>query len=343
MPNIKQITLPSGTTYDLVDQGARDLIADIQSYTSYLGVTSTSITDGSTTNPITVNGKSVTAKTGDIVNYGSKEFIWNGSVWQEFGDMSGLGALAYKDSASGSYKPEGTVSQPTFTGKSMTSTGKFTPSGSVNVATDTTKTVTAYANGVTEATGASQYTPSGSINITPSQIKSEPLEIIIEHSSDPQPVYVGGTTYAPSGIVSIPRITVTPSTANFSGIDSVGTLPSFSATVENEVLSLSWDSGTLPTKASQQTVVTGIESATSTQPVFTGTTVNFKTEDLTTVTKYTGTFTGTPTYLKVEIPVPDTFSATFAGTEGDVSVTGTTDGTVSKPTFTGTSKTVTVS
>lgn len=282
MPNIKQITLPSGTTYDLVDQGARDLIADIQSYTSYLGVTSTSITDGSTTNPITVNSKSVTAKTGDIVNYGSKEFIWNGSAWQEFGDMSGLGALAYKDSASGSYKPEGTISQPTFTGKSMTSTGKFTPDGTVIVTTKSTSNKTAAVSVATSGT----------------------------------------TTYTPDGTVGTPTITVTPNTAKIHGMSAVGTLPNFTATVENEILTLGWNAGTLPTQASEQTFVTGIKSATSTQPSWTGTAVRLVTEN---------------------IPVPSAYTATFTGTEDDVSVTGTTDGAVSAPTFTGTSKTVTVS
>lgn len=223
MPNIKQITLPTGTTYNIVDQGARDLIDQIQSYTEYLGVTTTALTDGATTNPITIGGKSVTAKKGNIANYGSKEFIWNGSAWQEFGDMSGLGALAYKDSASGSYKPEGTVSQPTFTGKSMTSTGKFTPAGTVGK----------------------------------------------------------------------PTITVTPNTAKIKGMATQGTLPAFTATVTDEVLSLGWDAGSLPTQSSEQTFVTGIKSATSTQPSFTGTEGDVSVTGTTDGTVGTPTFTGT--------------------------------------------------
>lgn len=112
MSNIKQITLPDGNTYDLVDAGARSLIAALEAYTDYLGVTTTALSDGSTTNPVTINGESVTAKTGNIVNYGSKEFIWNGTAWQEFGDLSALGELAYEDTAEGSYTPAGTVSKP---------------------------------------------------------------------------------------------------------------------------------------------------------------------------------------------------------------------------------------
>lgn len=117
MPNLqlKTVTLPSGDTYDIVDAGARELIAALEEYTDYLGVTTTPLEDGSSTNPITIDGESVTAETGNIVNYGSKEFIFNGSVWQEFGDLSGLGDLAFEDSAEGTFTPQGTVSKPNVT------------------------------------------------------------------------------------------------------------------------------------------------------------------------------------------------------------------------------------
>jgi hypothetical protein len=112
MADIKQITIGE-TTYNLKDADARDRIAALESYTDYLGVTTTALTDGASTNPVVINGESVTAVTGNIVNYGSKEFIFNGTVWQEFGDLSALGDLAYEDTAEGSYTPVGTVSQPT--------------------------------------------------------------------------------------------------------------------------------------------------------------------------------------------------------------------------------------
>ena len=53
----------------------------------WLGVTTTEISDGSTTNPITVNGKSVTAEAGDVVTYADAEFAFNGTAWQEFGGV----------------------------------------------------------------------------------------------------------------------------------------------------------------------------------------------------------------------------------------------------------------
>lgn len=268
MPEISQITLPSGSIYNIKDATARQMIEDLDGYTAYLGVTTTALTDGATTNPITINGQSVTAKTGNIANYGSKEFIFNGTAWQEFGDLTGLGDLAFKDSASGSFTPAGTVSQPTFSGTT-------TPNGSVTVTTKTTANQTATVSSTS-----------------------------------------GTATYTPEGTVAAPTITVTPSTATVNSIDAVGTLPEFTATVANEILTLGFNQGTLPTKGSNQTVVTGITSATATAPAFTGTGARLVTGN---------------------ISVPSTFDATFTGSSSDVS------GTVSQPSFTGTPGAVTVS
>ena len=137
MADIKQITLPSGTTYDIVDAGARTLIAALEAYTDYLGVTTTELSDGATTNPITINGESVTAKKGNIVNYGSKEFIFNGTAWQEFGDLSALGDLAYVDEVQATYTPAGTISTPTITVTPSTATvlGSVTTAGTVPTCT----------------------------------------------------------------------------------------------------------------------------------------------------------------------------------------------------------------
>ena len=52
------------------------------------GVTTTEITDGASTNPVIINGESYTAKSGDMVTYNSTEFVFNGTVWQEFGAAS---------------------------------------------------------------------------------------------------------------------------------------------------------------------------------------------------------------------------------------------------------------
>lgn len=123
MADISKIQLPgSSTIYNIKDADARDRIATLESYSEYLGVTTTALADGVTNPVVVINGASVTAKKGEIVNYGSKEFIYNGSVWQEFGDLSALGSLAYKNSASGSYTPAGSVSVPEISVKTAGST-----------------------------------------------------------------------------------------------------------------------------------------------------------------------------------------------------------------------------
>ena len=108
MPDISEIQLPSGTTYNIKDAQAR-------SAKGWIGITTTALTDGASTNPITINGQSVTAVAGNITSYDEQEYIFNGTVWQEFGDLSDLGTLAYKDSASGSYTPQGSVAAPDVT------------------------------------------------------------------------------------------------------------------------------------------------------------------------------------------------------------------------------------
>ena len=53
--------------------------------THYKGTTTTAIENGSTTNPITIDGESYTAVFGDIVVYGYTEFVFDGTTWSEFG------------------------------------------------------------------------------------------------------------------------------------------------------------------------------------------------------------------------------------------------------------------
>ena len=54
----------------------------------FKGSTSTALTDGATTNPITIDGSSYTAVMGDMVIYGNKEFLFDGTSWHEMGDLS---------------------------------------------------------------------------------------------------------------------------------------------------------------------------------------------------------------------------------------------------------------
>lgn len=108
-----------GTQYDLKDAKAWSDIADIKSSITaamhWLGYTTTALTDGATTNPIIIDEESVTAKAGDVVavagsgsgSAADKEFVFNGTKWQEYGSTGSLKALAFKDSATGSVTAAG--------------------------------------------------------------------------------------------------------------------------------------------------------------------------------------------------------------------------------------------
>ena len=155
-PTIWQLTTPNGTVYDIEDKIARQ---QASGGIVLRGATTTELTDGATTNPITIDGESYTAQNQDAVFYGNKEFVFDGTSWHEFGDMSGLGDLAMKDNASGSftpagsisvnaasgsgtsYTPEGTVSAPTISVSSAGATENITPFGSAGTLPELTMTV----------------------------------------------------------------------------------------------------------------------------------------------------------------------------------------------------------
>lgn len=111
---------------ELLEQGGGDKAV------KWVGVTTTPLEDGATTNPITVDGKSVTVVRGDMASYDHDEFIYDGEIWQALGDVSGLGLLAFKDSASGTVDDYVTDASSTFTGDELTSTGTFTPDGTIS-------------------------------------------------------------------------------------------------------------------------------------------------------------------------------------------------------------------
>ena len=168
---IDKITLPTGTTYIIVDTDARtaidNLTDNLTSYSTFLGVTTTNLTDGSTAAVITINNQSITATKGDIVIKGSQEFIFDGGKWALFGDLSALtntlGNLAYYNSATGTFTPQGTITTETAT---LTFAGSFTPNGSVNLTTSTqTFVINKIASVPAGATTANYwiYTPEGNI------------------------------------------------------------------------------------------------------------------------------------------------------------------------------------
>jgi hypothetical protein len=230
MANLTQIELPSGSVYDLVDQGARDLIDAINNW-EYVVCTSAANTpkdvqwvSGSTTITGTLVAASTTMYkiylvpssngTNDIydeyvtVNPSGTTYKWEmfgntalPDMTQYVKNKSGhsggtAGSLAYKDSASGS----GTVAVP----KTFTTT--ITPAAKdVSVSGTTTGSVNVTKSAVTvskASSGSVTYTPAGtngsssvtgSCTVTPSGTISKGT---------------GDANYVPEGTVAAPTISV---------------------------------------------------------------------------------------------------------------------------------------
>lgn len=339
MAYLSKITLPSGNTYDIKDQGARDLIAELMNYTEYLGVTTTILTDGSTTNPITINGESVTAVNGDIATYNSDEFIFNGTVWQKFGDLSGLRAFAYADTGTVTIQPAGTNadSAVSFAAHTTASVLKDTVTATVPKTSSTTKYLTANASGaeVQIDTTAAAVTGYASPN-TETFVKSYPGSI------------------KKLATTSIPNVT------------SVGTAANWSATVENETLTFSWTANTPATLGTAITAATGKVATTDTNGdsvlIGLGTattdtaikslgtpstenvakTISVKTQPNISLTSGDSTSTGAVSYVSA-IGTSGTNNVTF-NTSGNTAaaITALGAGTAAAQTFTGTSATHTV-
>lgn len=334
MADISKITLPSGVTYNFKDEIARQAASAGVSFTISTDADSTpkdvSWDDNGTTITGTLDASASTTGVFYLVKAKSQsrkdiyaEYVTvkveNVYSWEKIGttdvDFDSFGALAYKDNVTVNVKPEGTISQPTFSGNELISTGDFVPDGTVSKPTFTGS------EGSITVTG----TPAGTISVG-----------------------TGSANYTPEGTISIPTITVTPDTATKyvaasatgGGMVTAGSaascvLPTLTTSVVNETLTLSWTDGsfiantptavTLPSFTSQ-TIVSGIQDVSSSQPVFTGTGANL-------------TFTGTSMSSNGKFtPSGNVSQPTFTGVSGSVSVNGTPTGTVSTPTFTGTQK-----
>ena len=354
MADISKITLPSGTTYNFKDAQARSQIEALAGGDAvvFIGVSTVALTDGGTETP-KISGEDVTPTTGQLFFYGTEEFIWGSdSKWHALGSLNSLGELAYKDSASGSYTPAGTVSQPTFTGSSSNvtitatanSSGNYQPAGSISGG--------AFTGSSTTFTGA--FTPAGTIATSTATTENKTATVSKASS--------GTATYTPEGSVAAPTISLKTAggTATIHNPTSVtvaktvvaaapgATAPSNNLTyysVSNETLSLyqlGYTTGASIT-TSDQTVKTSDAAYEASAPAFTGTGARLVTGNIAVPATYTSTFTGTEGSVSTSgTPNGSNGSLTFTGTKVQLSGTTTAAGTVSQPTFTGTSKTVTV-
>lgn len=348
MAEISKIKLPSGTTYTIKDATARQMASGA---IILRGSTTTALTDEATTNPIKINNADFNAASGDAVFYNKKEYIFDGTKWHEFGDMSGLGTLATKDSVTlsvktnttGTFVPTGTVSKPTFGGTA----------GTVSVTGKTTGTITTSS---TVADDTLDIKPYGDIS-TPTFTGTEGSVSVsgttggsITGSSSTTST---GATFQIKGTISKPNVTVTATpvtkyvaaSATGGGSATAGTAASWTASVSNEVLTIGWTANT-PTKVTMpsftsQDIVPSVTAKLAANPALTGEYVKL-TFTGAAVTS-TGTFTpsgevSTPTFTGKQKLIR------FSGANMTSTGTFTPSGEVSQPSFTATnSASITVS
>ena len=281
-PTLKELTLPSGNTYWFKDDEVRQWIgtgsssgaeyristletdvAKLSNATHWLGVTTTTLSDGSTTNPITINGQSVTAVSGDIVqDSNAVEYIFNGTAWQQIGSSVGtLKAFAYADTGDVTITPVGTNSSSSVSG-----TCTVTPSGSIGVGSGTANYTPA--GSISTGSGTANYTPAGSCSGTAVTLTSGSVGSVTDAGSMP--------TYTVSNEVLTITAGAVPTVSSVSvatGVDTVtdpifsgtGAELKFSGTGAELTFTGSSSSGTISGTASAQTF-TGTEATHTVYP-----------------------------------------------------------------------------
>lgn len=253
----------------------------------------------------------------------------------ELKNALGLKALAYKDSASGTieglvtgvedaqYTPAGTVEvKLNSTSTPVASTGTFTPAGSVSGNVTAAGTV-AIARDDVNGVQVSGTVAAPTITVTPNTAEVQHIASLGE-----LPSYTAAQYTAPSVAEASAKFASEGMVASIGEGEEAETLiigaaakaDALTATGFNagSYVAAEFKAGKLPEFGAAQTVVTGIASATSTAPVFTG-------------DKFGATFSGS------EVAI----AATFAGQEGNVNVSGNYDKAgVESAAFSGTQATI---
>ncbi len=131
----------------------------------FIGITTSNITDDSTTNPVIISSKSVTATAGNVVLFGDDEFVWTGSKWEELGGIHGT-----ESAGSHNHTTSTTIPANTYVNAVTPSTTKLaldakTASAVTEVTGSTQKLVTTSIKGVSGTTTASAVSETSTTNI----------------------------------------------------------------------------------------------------------------------------------------------------------------------------------
>jgi hypothetical protein len=193
----------------------------------FKGTTTTALTDGATTNPITINSANYTAEQGDVVlvKDTDKEFVWTGSAWEELGD-------AGSHSKVGHTHPVSLTAVASTSGATTVATGSVSSSGGgATVVTGSSGTAT-FLKGV-KASGTDTFlkgVTAGSGSLTIDDTSTDGIAVVTAISSTgasangsakvgsenhthtytkPTSVSLGSNTTATNGIKYIEDVTYT--------------------------------------------------------------------------------------------------------------------------------------
>ena len=264
--------------------------------------------------------------------YGEYVTVTEGSAapytywWEKLGNtgavIDDLGNLAYKDTASGSQTLTDYVSAATFSNGSVSATATYTPAGSVGVTlTQTPTTITG------SAISRSNYTPAGTVSTPIITVTPDTTTVYVRDNAGSvtagtaatftqgsdtfvKPVHSADVFVAPTFTADVASGSETLVLDFSAGSYTQGEFTQGSFTQGTDDFSANTPTSvTLPTFKSQS-VATGIQSATSTQPTFSGTTeTGLKVDEI--------------TYDKASVQ-----SASFSGTQATISSSGTATGDV---------------
>lgn len=380
--------------------------ANIGNALHYVGETSTAITEGS--NPANDNGEAEIdiifyegesyntttkkyelkthtekhkPKSGDVVIYGHTEFIYatveytsltegtmTKSYWHELGSTGSLKALAFKDNATGSVTPAGTVGS-TFKGTAATistsSKGTLAPTAKVDVyeagastsdigltenavGQNTLFTPKAKASGAaatftgTKATITSTGSVSSLTSSTMFLAAGTPGQEIsnLEGANETGHKAFAGVT--PKATATGGNAVFKATTTSIQQITGVGTLPTLTTNVSGETLTIGFSQGSLPTRAAV-TVATG-GSNTITQPTISVGPIIASLDDVKANVSATASYTPAGT-IAVTQPTVTVGPMVLGMSTMNVAVSGSTSytpaGSVTSA-FTGTAATITV-
>lgn len=265
-PVLSKIKTSNNTEYYVKDSEARSAIENLETQISggvhSVGVTTTALTDGSTTNPIQIGGSSYTAVNGDLVSYDGKEFLWTTSItpacWQELGSTGSLKAFAYADQGTATITPS--VSVPEMT---CTATG-----GSTDVVLGEATTFTNASSSVSFSGGTTDtFVKTAKLAEAESTDEDKISYISGITTSGTQAVTFGTSGNTASAITAmgastVPKVSVSATTkklatTSVTPVGSVGTAASWTSSVTNEVLSFSFTANTPTSAGTAVTVGTG--------------------------------------------------------------------------------------